>query len=116
MPDVVQIMTTTESKEQGLKLAGALVERRLAACVQVSHEVTSVYRWEGGITIGDERQLWIKTTTDMVDGVIKTLEELHPYDVPEILVMPVQQGSEAYLQWVAASVEAAKPSEEAPSA
>lgn len=84
-------------------LASALVDERLAACVNITAPVTSVYRWQGEVARDDERLLIIKTTMGRREAMAARLLELHPYDVPELLFMPVG-GSGPYLEWVRASV------------
>ena len=82
------------------RIASALVEERLAACVNIGAPMTSVYWWQGNLTRDAERQLVIKTTADRVAAVKARLMELHSYELPEILVIPVVDGSDAYLDWV----------------
>ena len=77
-----------------------LVDERLAACVNVLPTMTSFYRWQGGVERDAERQVIIKTTRDRVVAVQQRLIELHSYDVPEVLVLPVSDGSTAYLDWI----------------
>ena len=84
------------------KLARALVEERLAACVQVLPGMTSIYRWEGALEQAGEVLLLAKTWDDRLDAVIATLRSRHPYEVPEIMAVPVSGGLEAYLDWVRA--------------
>lgn len=84
-------------------LASALVDERLAACVNITAPVTSVYRWQGEVARDDERLLIIKTTMARREAMASRLFELHPYDVPELLFVPVG-GSAPYLEWVRTSV------------
>jgi periplasmic divalent cation tolerance protein len=100
MSQVIQIVTTTANAEDARRIARALVERRLAACVQIVGPIESVYRWEGKIETAAEFQCWIKTRAELYDRVEQTIRELHTYDVPEILAVPVVQGSAAYLEWL----------------
>jgi periplasmic divalent cation tolerance protein len=99
--DVVIVLTTVPEGEVGEQIARALVEERLAACVNVLAPMTSVYRWEGRVEHERERQLVIKTSRDRVALVQARVAELHSYDLPEFLVLPVADGSAAYLGWVA---------------
>lgn len=101
MTDVVIVLTTVPDGDLGDTIARALVEERLAACVNVHPAMTSVYRWEGRVAQERERQLVIKTTRDRVGPVQARVAELHSYDLPEFLVLPVADGSAAYLGWVA---------------
>lgn len=81
-------------------IARALVEERLAACVQVLPAMQSVYRWEGAVETADERALLIKTTSRRVSALETRLRSLHPYEVPEFLVLRAEGGSAAYLRWL----------------
>ena len=83
-------------------VAEALVGERLAACVNLVGPVRSVYRWDGAVQKEDELLAVIKTTAARRDALLARLRELHPYDVPEMLVMPVEHGLPAYLDWVRA--------------
>lgn len=93
------IMTTVSTRDDAKKLAGALISARAAACVQ-ELAIHSHYRWEGKTNSDPEILLLIKTATDRVDFAIETIKANHTYKVPEILVVPVAQGLDAYLQWV----------------
>jgi len=88
----------------GRKIAQALVERRLAACVNLVNGVESTYRWKGEVQESAEVMLVIKTTAVIQDQVLEALRELHPYEVPEGVVVPVAGGLEKYLAWIDASV------------
>ena len=84
------------------RLARELVERRLAACVQVLPGIASTYRWEGAIEQADEALLLAKTWDDRLDALVETLRARHPYEVPEIMAVPAAGGLAAYLDWVRA--------------
>ena len=84
-------------------LGRQLVEERLAACVNVLPEMDSFFRWRGAVERDQERQVIIKTQTARLPALERRLHELHPYELPEFLVIPVQQGSEGYLKWLSAS-------------
>lgn len=86
------------------RLARALVERSLAACVNVLPEVRSVYRWRGDVQEEAEALLIIKTTRSGFDALVRAVRELHPYEVPEVIALPVQAGHAPYLDWVRAGV------------
>ncbi|MCC5864861.1 MAG: divalent-cation tolerance protein CutA [Wenzhouxiangella sp.] len=93
------VMTTVESQAQGEQLARRLVEQRLAACVSLGQPVSSVYPWQGTIESASEVPLWIKTTPDRLPALKSALDEHHPYEVPEMLAVPVKDGLEAYFRW-----------------
>lgn len=99
----VVVMTTTDDPEEAAALARALVEGRLAACVQAM-PIASTYRWEGAVETADERLLLIKTRADRAAEVMAFLDEHHSYATPECVVVPVTGGLPAYLAWVDASV------------
>lgn len=82
------------------ELARALVDERLAACVNVHGAMTSTYRWKGKVERDAERQIVIKTTRDRLTAVESRLRTLHPYELPEFIVIASDTGSEAYLAWV----------------
>jgi periplasmic divalent cation tolerance protein len=100
MTDVVLVLTTVPVDDRGDNLATALVAERLAACVNIGTPMTSVYWWRGVLTHDTERQLVIKTTVDRVAAVKARLIEQHAYELPEILVLAVAEGSEPYLDWI----------------
>jgi periplasmic divalent cation tolerance protein len=101
--EYVMVLTTLPADADGPGFAHALVEARLAACVNLLAAMESVYRWEGDIEQEAERQVVIKTSRDRVAALWDRVRELHPYDVPEFLVLPIVDGSDAYLRWVADS-------------
>lgn len=105
MSDVVIVLTTVPVGEAGDVLARTLIEERLAACVNILAPMTSIYRWEGAVTADLERQLVIKTTTARLPALRARLVELHAYSLPEVLVLAVDDGSAAYLEWVRGETE-----------
>lgn len=96
----VVVITTTDSEAAAATLARAVVEARLAACVQISGPIRSVYRWQGEIADEPEHQLWIKTAYDRVDELTEFVRAHHTYDVPEVLALPVLGGNPDYLTWL----------------
>ena len=100
MTDYIQVLTTTERKEDADAIARALVEARLAACVHVLGPISSTYRWRGQIETAQEWQCWIKSRRDRYDELEQTIRRLHPYEVPEILALEILTGSESYLAWL----------------
>ncbi len=106
MTDAVVILITAPSEESAETLARALVEERLAACVNLVPGVRSIYHWKGAIE--DEREILcvVKTARDKVASLRARVLAMHPYQVPEILVLPVEASHPAYLEWLLASVGA----------
>lgn len=98
------MLTTVAAGTDARTLARALVSERLAACVNVLPAMSSVYRWEGRVDDGEEYQIVIKTTEDRVQELTARVHGLHPYAVPEWLVIRVSDGSDEYLRWVRDSV------------
>ena len=102
MSDAVVLLTTVPSPELGEEIGRALIDAGLAACVNVLPPMVSIYRWKGVVQRDSECQLVVKTIRARVDAVHAKIGELHPYDLPEVLVLPVEGGDPAYLAWVAA--------------
>ena len=100
MTDCIQVVTTTARRDEAEQIARALVDQRLAACVQVLGPITSIYRWQGKIETSEEWQCWAKSRSDLYDRIEQAIVRLHPYEVPEILALPVLAGSAAYLTWL----------------
>ena len=100
MTDARIVFTTAGSKEEARKIAHALVERKLAACVNVVPQVESVYRWKGKVERAEEWLLIVKTTAQNVDAVCNAIKELNSYDLPECVAIAVEDGSEEYLKWL----------------
>jgi periplasmic divalent cation tolerance protein len=96
----VIVLSTVATAEDAEGLARALVERRLAACVNVVPGLTSIYRWEGEVRKDEERLLVIKSRAELFEELRAVLVELHPYDVPEVIALPVAAGHGAYLSWL----------------
>ena len=97
---VLVVLCTFPDEEKARQVGTALVERQLAACVNIVPEMRSIYRWEGKICEEGEVLGLCKTTGERLEALKEALEELHPYEVPEIIAIPVEGGSESYLQWV----------------
>lgn len=94
------ILTSAGSAEQAAQLARILVKERAAACVSVSPQVCSFYRWDGELQEEGETQLFIKTRADQVERVRTLIAENHSYDLPEFLVLPIVDGDPRYLAWI----------------
>jgi periplasmic divalent cation tolerance protein len=104
MNDKKIVLTTAGSLQEAENIAHALVERRLAACANIVGPIHSVYRWQGKVESADEHLLIIKTTAVLFDSVSKTIRELHSYELPECIQLPIEAGSAEYLQWIEQSV------------
>ena len=100
MSDTRVVLMTVPDASVGEAIAVELVEARLAACASVLRNVTSVFWWEGEVQHADEVLVIMKTPADRVDALVERAVELHPYDVPELLALPVDTGLAAYLDWV----------------
>ena len=98
------LTTTVPTEETARSIAQALVDHRLAACVQISSPLKSVYRWEGKLELSTEYQLTVKTTVAAGDRAMSKICELHPYDVPEVLATPIVGGNADYLAWLETEV------------
>jgi periplasmic divalent cation tolerance protein len=98
--DALIVLTTLPATADAAGFSRSLVEQRLAACVNVLPPMQSTYRWEGGVEQEAERQVMIKTWRDRIDALEARVKALHPYAVPEWLVLEAQSGSEAYLGWM----------------
>lgn len=104
--EIVMVLTTLPAGADTGLIAHALVDEHLAACVSVSGEIRSVYRWDDRVTEDLERQVFIKTTAGRIQDLQARLASLHPYSVPEFIVLATADGSAAYLAWVRQSVVA----------
>ncbi len=97
----VVCLTTTASRQSGEKIANHLVRNRYAACVNIVPGLTSVYYWKKKLCCEPEVLLIIKTLASRVSSVEKALKKIHPYELPEFIVLPIVKGSRAYLDWIA---------------
>jgi periplasmic divalent cation tolerance protein len=101
MTDALVVLVTTPSADQAAALARALVEERLAACGNVIPGLRSIYRWEGQVQDEPEALLVLKTTRSRFEALRERVLALHPYEVPEVIALPVEVGSAPYLAWIA---------------
>jgi len=106
--DPIQVSTTTESREEAEAIARALIEERLAACVQVSGPITSFYRWKGNDEKAQEWLCQIKTRFGLFRRVDERIRDLHSYEVPEIVAVAIVAGSTEYLNWITAETQPSK--------
>lgn len=105
MTDKIVVLVTCGSQREARKIARTLVDRRLAACVnQIGAPLSSLYRWKGHVESAKEFLLMIKTTKKRFASLQAAIVELHSYDAPEIIALPVMEGSPEYLEWIAESV------------
>ena len=106
MEKYIQVITTTAKKEDAAKIAASLVEKRLAACVQIVGPVQSTYRWKEKIEQAEEWQCLIKSRQDLYGALEQAIKAIHPYEVPEIIVLAITAGSAAYQQWLHEELQA----------
>ena len=104
MTDKLLILTTTGSNSEAKKIAEMLIERRLAACVNVIPRMHSVYRWKDKVESAEEFLLLIKTRKENESAVQAAIRELHSYDLPECISIPIDGGSAEYLNWMTESL------------
>jgi len=100
MTEELIVFVTVPSRDDGERIATALVGEQLAACVNVVGPIRSIYRWQGEICRDDEHLLLIKTTRARYAALEARVQVLHTYDVPEIVAVPIERGSAAYLAWI----------------
>lgn len=109
MTDKVVIMVTAASRRECRKIARHLVDKKLAACVNITQPIESVYRWEGKIADEKEYLMLIKSTRELFPEIKLEISGLHSYHTPEIICLPIIEGSRDYLQWISDSVKPAAP-------
>jgi periplasmic divalent cation tolerance protein len=107
MPDYIEVRSTTDSQEEADKICAAVVEEaRLAACAQVSGPIRSTYWWQGKIERAEEYFLTMKTTRDKFSVLAQVIRQNHSYDVPDIVAVPIIEGTDDYLGWISAETQA----------
>lgn len=102
--EVLVVFSTFPSEDKAAEVARVLVEERLVACVNIVPAIKSIYRWQGAVQEEAETLAILKTSRDQFDALAERLSKLHPYDVPELVAMPVTAGLGPYLAWVISSV------------
>ena len=100
MTQYIQVCTTTEKEEDAKKIAKVVIERRLGACVQIIGPIKSFYWWKEKIETAEEWLLFIKTKKELYEELEKVIKEIHPYETPEIISIPILFGSKDYLEWL----------------
>lgn len=104
--DFIVVLITVPSSEVGERIAAALLEKKLAACVNILPRVTSIYTWKGAVQKDQELMLVVKTRLELFhDRLVPAVKAIHPYDVPEIIALPLVLGSPDYLDWIAAETQ-----------
>ena len=112
MTDKIVILVTAASRRECKKIAKHLVEAKLAACVNITQEIESIYHWEGKIAADKEYLMLIKSTRDLFPEIKHAIAQVHSYHTPEIICLPIIEGSRNYLQWVGDSVKSPAPTKE----
>jgi periplasmic divalent cation tolerance protein len=100
MTEYIVVFITAPQEEEALKIAQALVDDKIAACVNIVKNIRSIYRWQGKIEDDNEFLMIVKTRRDLFENLLKSVKRLHSYSVPEIIALPVIEGSEDYLSWL----------------
>ncbi len=100
MTEHIQVLTTTDKRDDAIAIANSLVQQRLAACVQILGPITSIYRWKGKVEMAEEWQCWAKSRHDRYVDIEQAIRKIHPYEEPEILAIPITAASASYLAWI----------------
>ena len=106
MTEYIQVLTTVEHEGDAEKIAKTLVEKRIAACVQIIGPLTSYFQWHGKLDSAQEYLCLIKSRMDLFTELEDAIKSMHPYEIPEILATPITKGGKDYLNWLAAELEA----------
>jgi periplasmic divalent cation tolerance protein len=106
MTEYIQVLTTVENKADAEKIAKNLVEKRIAACVQIIGPLTSYFQWQGKLDSAQEYLCLIKSRADLFPALEVEIKSMHPYEIPEILATPITNGGKEYLNWLAAELKA----------
>ena len=114
MTDVRVVLTTAGSTEEARRIANELVERRLAACVNVVTKLDSIFRWKDKVQESEEYLLLIKTTKGLFPKVRNAIKEMHSYEIPECISLAVEDGTEEYFKWIDENVESSDEQAQSP--
>jgi periplasmic divalent cation tolerance protein len=104
----IQVLTTTETRNQAERIAETLVDRRIAGCVQIIGPIMSIYRWKGKTEKAEEWLCLIKTKKELYTEAEKTIKQMHSYETPEIISVPITSGSKKYLSWLDSELKTSK--------
>lgn len=100
MTEFIQVSTATDKRDDAERISKAIVENRLAACVQISGPVKSIYWWKDNVDENEEWLLTIKTRKELYAKLEQAIKNFHPYEVPEIIAVPITEGNKDYLEWL----------------
>jgi len=105
MPRNYVVFCTIDSQKAAQEIAEDLVKNRLAACVNIISDITSIYKWKGKLEHSEEHLMLVKTTKARLQQVINRIERLHTYEVPEVIALPIEHGHPPYLDWLTSQVK-----------
>ncbi len=94
------VLSTVDTQQEAERIARHLVEERLAACVNLVPKITSIYRWKGALERATEHLMIMKTAQDRLASLTQRIKELHPYEVPEVIALSIEEGDSTYLEWI----------------
>ena len=94
------VLSTVDTQQEAVRIARHLVEERLVACVNLVPKITSIYRWKGALERATEHLMIMKTAQDRLASLTQRIKELHPYEVPEVIALSIEEGDSTYLEWI----------------